>query len=81
VSFNSIAWRAMAAWRSRSVHILSKAAASIHVPSQAAHSSRSTSPMRIQCMSPPHDGHFVACGFDSSVRLRAAPHEGQNAAP
>lgn len=77
----STALCAIAACCSRCVHNLSNAAASIHVPSQLAHSSRSTSPTRIQCMSPRQAGHFVECGCASSARLRAAPHDGQNAAP
>jgi hypothetical protein len=32
-------------------------------------------------MSARHAGHLVVCGWASSDRLRAAPHDGQKAAP
>ena len=60
---------------------LSKAAASIQVPSQARAFEQIDVATRIQRISPRHAGHLVVCGCASSVRLRAAPHEGQNAAP
>jgi hypothetical protein len=66
---------------SRSAHRRSKAADSIHVPSQRLHSSRSTSPTRTHRMWSRHPGHLIVCCSGCSDRLRAAPQYGQKAAP
>src|SRR5580765_2870791 len=71
----------MADWTSRSAQSRSNVAASIQVPSQPPHSSRSTAPTVTHAIAALHAGHFEEVGAVASIRLRATPQCGQNDEP
>ena len=71
----------MADCASRSAHSRSNVAASIQVPSHAAHSSRSMAPTDTQVIALVHPGHFDDVGALPSMRSRATPQCGQKRDP